>query len=303
MTRVSLSPDGPEVSRLALGTWRLLADPAMASPKAVLGLIRAALDLGITTIDTAEIYGGYQVEAVLGAALRLDPSVKSRIEIITKCGIYVPGPASPERRVAHYNASAGQIAASAEKSLRLLGVEALDVLLVHRPDWLAAHEETASALNRLVHEGKIRAAGVSNYSAAQFAALSSFVGQPLATNQMEFSLFHTAPIHDGVFDQAQERKFSPMAWSVLGGGRLFAEDNEAAIRVRAAMAEMAPRYGHATPEALAHAWVLAHPSRPVSILGTTKPERLRSTAAADGISLGREDWYALWEAAQGRRIP
>ncbi len=303
MTRRRLTPNGPEFSRLVLGTWRLLDDPVTRTTDGVLALLKAALDCGITTVDTAEIYGRYAVEAALGAALRQDPGIRARLEIVTKCGIYIPHAGVPERRTAHYDATADRIVASAEKSLRHLGVEALDLLLVHRPDWLTAHEETASALNRLLASGKIRAAGVSNYSAAQFEALSAFVERPLATNQVEFSLFCATPIHDGTFDQAQRLRMAPMAWSPLGGGRLFDPADEAAVRVRVAMKAVALRYGDAPPDALAHGWVLAHPSRPVSILGTNKPERVASSARGDAITLGREDWYALREAAQGRRIP
>jgi predicted oxidoreductase len=303
MTRRRLSPNGPEFSRLVLGTWRLLDDPVTRTADGVLALLKAGLDHGITTVDTAEIYGRYAVEAALGEALSRDPGVRAKIEVISKCGIYVPYPGAPERRTAHYNATAAQVVASAEASLRLLGVEALDLLLVHRPDWLTAHEETAAGLNQLLAAGKIRAAGVSNYLASQFEALSAFVDQPLVTNQVEFSPFCVAPIHDGTFDQAQRMKFAPMAWSPLGGGRLFDPADAAGVRLRTVMTAMAARHEGAAPEALAHAWALAHPSGPLSILGTNKPERVASSARADGISLEREDWYALWEAAQGRKIP
>ncbi|MFN0130263.1 MAG: aldo/keto reductase family oxidoreductase [Verrucomicrobiales bacterium] len=303
MTRRRLVSNGPEISRLVLGTWRLLDDPVTRTVDGVQALLRAGLDRGITTVDTAEIYGRYAVEAALGEALRRDAGLRSKLEIVTKCGIYVPYAGAPDRKTAHYNAGADQIVASAEKSLQLLGLEALDLLLVHRPDWLTAHEETAAGLNRLLEAGKIRAAGVSNYTAAQFEALSEFVDRPLVTNQVEFSLFCLAPIHDGTFDQAQRVGWVPMAWSPLGGGRLFDPADAAGSRLREAMADLSGKYGGAAPEALAHAWVLAHPSRPVSILGTNKPERVASAARADAITLDREDWYALWEAGQGRRIP
>jgi len=303
MTRRRLTVNGPDVSRLVLGTWRLLDEAATRTADGVLALVKAALDVGITTIDTAEIYGRYEVEQALGEALKRDSGVRAKVQIVTKCGIYVPYPGAPDRRISHYNATASQIVASAEKSIRLLGVDTLDLLLVHRPDWLTAHEETADGLNRLLSAGTIRAAGVSNYSAWQFEALSSCLDRPLATNQLEFSPFCVTPIHDGTFDQAQRLKFSPMAWSPLGGGRLFDPADAAGARLRATMESMAGKYGGAPAEALAHAWVLAHPSRPVSILGTNKPARVATSARADAIELEREDWYALWEAAQGRRIP
>jgi predicted oxidoreductase len=187
MTRVRLSSSGPEFSRLAFGTWRLLDDAEAATPQGLLERLRVCLELGITTIDTAEIYGLYRVEEAVGAALALDAGVRARMEIVTKAGIYVPCEFHPQRHTAHYNTTAVRLIKSAEKSLRLLGVERLDLFLVHRPDWLTRHDETAEGLNRLLSDGKIRSAGVSNYSPAQFAALSAFVEQPLVTNQVQYS--------------------------------------------------------------------------------------------------------------------
>ena len=303
MTETTLFDGGPTFSRIVFGTWRLLDDAIAATPDGTLALLKTALDCGIHTVDTAEIYGGYAVEALLGEALRRDPGVKSRVRLVTKCGIYVPCPAAPDRRVAHYDATADRIVASAEKSLRLLGVETLDLLLVHRPDWFTAAEDTAAGLNRLLKEGKIRAAGVSNYTPSQFSALQSFMDRPLVTNQVEFSLFATAPIFDGTLDQCQERRIQPMAWSPTGGGRLFDSADATALRLKAAAASLTGIPAGTPPDRLAHAWILAHPSRPLSVLGTTKADRIRSAAAAAELSLSREDWYALTEAARGARIP
>ncbi len=302
MTRTRLHPASPEFSCIAFGTWRLLDDPATATPEALLALLRKCLEAGITTLDTAEIYGGYRVEELVGAALALEPGVRRQVEIITKAGIYVPNAFHPDRRFAHYNGSAARLMKSAEKSLRFLGVDTLDCLLVHRPDWLASIDDTAAGLNQLLRQGKIRSAGVSNYSASQFAALSSRMEQPLVTNQVEFSPFHMDPIHDGVFDQCQEKSVVPMAWSPMAGGRIFAAD-EAAVRFRTACQDMKERYSGASVDQLVLAWIMAHPSRPVPVLGTGKAERVAAAAVAGEIRLTREDWYGLWEAAKGHRIP
>lgn len=303
ISRLRIAPDGPEFSRLVYGTWRILDEKDTASPDHLLKRLRQCLDLGITTLDTAEIYGLYRVEEFIGETLKKDASLKGKFEIVTKCGIYVPCDFHPERKTAHYNASAARIIKSAEKSLRLLGIERIDLLLVHRPDWLASADETAEALNKLLREGKIRSAGVSNYNVHQFELLNSRMERPLVTNQIEFSLLHMEPIYEGTLDQCQRLRIHPMAWSPLGGGRLFDPQNEAGRRLAEKMAELSPKYCGASVEQLAHAWVLAHPSRPVSIIGTNKMDRLSDTAKADAIQLDREDWYALWEAAQGRQIP
>ena len=303
MKRLRLAPDAPEFSALAFGTWRLLDDPATATPAGLLECLRTCLDLGITTIDTAEIYGLYRVEELLGAALALDAGVKRQLQIVSKAGIYVPCDWHPERRTAFYNTSADRLVKSAEKSLRLLGVESLDLFLVHRPDWLTHPEDTAAGLTRLLQSGKVRAVGVSNYTPAQFDALSRFMAAPLVTNQVQFSPFCMDPVFDGTLDQCFARGLHPMAWSPTGGGRLFREDDPAGARFRTAAAAMADRHAGATPDQLCCAWLMAHPVQPLVITGTNKPDRLRSFAAGAELPLTRENWYALTEAARGARIP
>jgi predicted oxidoreductase len=301
MTRTKLSAAGPECSRIIYGTWRVLDTKPTAQE--INRRLHACVEQGITTFDTAEIYGGYEVEKALGEALALSPGLRDTLEIVTKAGIYVPNAYHPERRTAHYNATGPRLVKSLEKSLRWLGTDHVDLFLVHRPDWLTRADDTAAGLNALVRDGKIRTAGVSNYTASQYDLLDALMDQPLATNQIEFHLLHMDPILDGTLHQCEKRGVLPMAWSPLAGGRLFDASNPAAQRLAAAAASMAPRYGGATLEQLAYAWILAHPSRPVVVIGTNKLERIASAAQADAIVLEREDWYALWEAAQGCQIP
>jgi predicted oxidoreductase len=303
MQRLRLSASSPEFSRIAFGTWRLLDDAETATPAGLLERLKVCLDLGITTIDTAEIYGLYRVEEIIGAALRLDPGVKARMEIVSKAGIYVPSEFHPDRKTAFYNTSADRLVKSVEKSLRFLGVECLDLFLVHRPDWLTRAEDTAEGINRLLRDGKIRSAGVSNYTPAQFQALQAFTSTPLATNQVQFSPFCMDPVFDGTFDHCQEHRLHPMAWSPTGGGRLFKDSDEAGQRLRTVMAALAGKYGGASADQLCYAWILSHPAAPLVVTGTNKTARLRSLAAADALQLEREDWYAITEAARGRRIP
>jgi predicted oxidoreductase len=292
----------PRLSRVVYGTWRLLDDAEGAGPARLAERLRACADLGITTIDTAEIYGGYRVEEALGAALRRAPTLRERLQLVTKCGIYVPTGEAPRDGVAYYDVTAAKIIASVEKSLRLLGTDRIDVLLVHRPDWLTPADETAAGIERLLRDGKVRAAGVSNYSAAEFETLQSRLDTPLVTNQVELSLFRMDPIYDGTLRQCERLGVRPMAWSPLGGGALFS-DEHAAVRVRAACASLAPRYGDAPPDVLALAWILALPGEPAVVIGTNRAERIRAAARALTIRLARPDWYRLWQAARGRPIP
>jgi predicted oxidoreductase len=301
--RVALAEGGPHLSRLCYGTWRLLREPAPPSPAQLADRLGAAADLGITTVDTAEIYGAYAVEELLGAALAQAPGLRGRLEIVSKFGIYVPNPRHPERTSAFYNASAARVVASVDKSLRLLGVDAIDLLLVHRPDWLTPASDTARGLEDVVRAGKVRHVGVSNYNVPQFELLRDRLEIPLVTNQIELSLFTSDPIFDGTLDQCQRHRVRPMAWSPLGGGRLFDESDEAAARVRAAMAMLGPKYGGATAGQLALAWVLAHPAQPVAVVGTSQIDRIASLARATEIAIERHDWYLLWQAAAGRKLP
>ena len=301
--RHRLAAHGPEFSRLAYGTWRLLNDATPPTPQSVLARLQRCADLGITTLDTAEIYGKYQVEEALGAALALDKGLRQRLEIVTKAGIYVPNAFHPARKVSYYDATGARLIKSLEKSLRFLGVDHVELLLVHRPDWLTHPDETAEGLNRLLKDGKIRSAGVSNYNVHQFDALNARMDQPLVTNQVEFSLLRMDPIFDGVLDQCIRLGIAPMAWSPLGGGRLVRADDEAGARVQQAVAEIAERHGGATVDQVAYAWIMAHPSRPMPIIGSNQVERIERAAKAATIQLTREDGYARWTAARGKRIP
>ena len=265
--------------------------------------LNRCVELGITTIDTAEIYGLYEVEEALGKALALSPGLRDRIEIVTKAGIYVPNARHLDRKVGFYSASGARLIKSLEKSLRLVGTDRIDLFLVHRPDWLASIDDTAGGLNQLLGDGRIRSAGVSNYSAAQFSALNSRMEKPLATNQLEFHLLHMDPIYDGTFDQCQELGVQPMAWGPMAGGRLFDKTNEAAARLAQTAADLSSKYNDATLEQFAYAWIMAHPSRPLPVIGTNKIERIESAVRSTDIQLKQEDWYAFWVAANGYDIP
>lgn len=300
--RHRIAPNGPEFSQLIYGTWRILDEPT-PTPQELNRRINTCVDLGITTLDTAEVYGLYEVEEALGKAIALSPGLRDKLEIVTKAGIYVPCHYHPKREVAHFNASSARLMKSAEKSLRLLGTDHIDLFLVHRPDWLTSADDTAHGLNHLLREGKVRSAGVSNYNVHQFDLLNSRMEQPLVTNQLEFHLLHMEPILDGTFSQCEKLGLLPMAWSPMAQGRLFHVKNEAAHRLAQCVQKLAPRYNGATLEQFAYAWIMAHPAKPLPILGTNKIERIQSAAQACEIKLEREDWYALWEAAQGRSIP
>lgn len=301
--KVMLSPDGPKVSEIVYGTWRLLDGSPAPTTDDLIRRFELCEELGITTLDTAEIYGTYQVEAAMGEVFKARPAWREDFELVTKCGIDIPSEEKGDARIAHYNATAANLRMCVEKSLRLLHTDHLDLLLVHRPDWLTSADETAEGIEKLLDDGKILHIGVSNYTRDQFDLLSSRLEAPLATNQVELSLLHMDALQNGTLAQCEQRRIRPMAWSPLGKGAFFDPANEAATRVRQCMDEMRGRYDGADDDALAFAWVMAHPSRPVPIIGSNRGERIRSQAKAAGIRLERQDWYALWSAAQGHGVP
>ncbi|MFW5655731.1 MAG: aldo/keto reductase, partial [Roseicyclus sp.] len=175
-----------DLSRIVYGMWRL-GDDADTSPAHVQAKVEACLAQGITTMDQADIYGGYRAEALLGAAFRASPGLRDKVELVTKCDIVAPFGRYAHARVKHYDTSAAHIAASVEMSLREMATDRIDLLLIHRPDPLMDHLETGRALDALVASGKVRAVGVSNFRPWDWRLLQSAMTTRLATNQIEMS--------------------------------------------------------------------------------------------------------------------
>lgn len=296
MERVSLGA-GVELSRLVYGMWRL-GDDADTSPAYIRAKLEACLDQGITTMDHADIYGGYGVEELFGAALK-GTNLRQRIEIVTKCGIVVPAGRHAAAPCKYYNTGAAHIRASAEQSLRLLGTDYLDLLLIHRPDPFMNPHETGAVLDALVAEGKVRAVGVSNFRPWDLSLLQSAMKNRLATNQIELSLTAHQPFVNGDLAACQQAGMPVMAWSPLGGGQLM-RGAEGALP--ATLDRFADAHG-VDRAAVAVAWLLAHPARILPVLGTNNLARIRTLSDALKVTLSRTDWFQLYEAATGQPVP
>ncbi|REL39281.1 oxidoreductase [Rhodohalobacter sp. SW132] len=292
--------DGPGGSAIAAGLWR--SDSWNYSPQELLNWIESALEIGITTFDHADIYGLYTNEARFGEALKINPSLREKMEIVTKCDICLVCDQKPEYRINHYNTTPEHIRQSVENSLRNLQTDYIDLLLLHRPDPLMDADSTAGTLDELIKSGKVRHAGVSNFSPSQFDLLQSRLDAPLVTNQVECSLHHLEPIFDGTFDHAQMNRITPMIWSPFAGGALFWGDDERAQRVRHTIGQLTEKYS-ASAAQIVIAWLLALPCNPQPVLGTGKAERLQEAAAALEIKLDRQDWFELLVASQGHPVP
>jgi predicted oxidoreductase len=307
MEKRRMGVDGPECSRIVAGFWRLKHWGISGS--SLLDFVHACLDMGVTTLDHADIYGDYTAEQVFGEAVaagsaRIPDSLRSRMQIVTKCGIRLQHSQSrPGIHHQHYNTDREYIIGAAEASLDNLRTDFIDVLLIHRPDLLMDADETAGAFEQLHRDGKVRFFGVSNFTPAQLSLLQSRMPFPLVINQIELSVMHIGPLHDGTLDQCQERRIAPMAWSPLAGGRLFSEQTEQARRLRRVLSDIGEETGGHTLDQVALAWLLRHPSGIFPVAGSGKVERIRSAADALAISLSREQWFRIWSASTGTGVP
>jgi len=289
-------PD-PFLSPIVAGAWRMAEWNFDVQQR--LQWIGAALDLGITSFDHADIYGDYGVEALFGEALAASPGLRERIQIVGKCGIKLTSAQRPLHRVKSYDTSPAHVVASVENSLRALRTDRLDLLLIHRPDLLMDADALGRCFDELKAAGKVLQVGVSNHSPSQLALLHS--RHSLVTHQIELSPLHLAALDDGTLDQCQALGLRPMIWSPLGGGRLFGQGDAQAVRVHEALAALGQRYG-ASVATMAYAWLLRHPSRPWPITGSGRVQGLRDAVAALSIELEAEDWYLIWQAGAGREV-
>lgn len=295
--RIATRKDGLELSRVIAGMWRL-GEWDMSVQQRI-AFIEDCIALGVTSFDHADIYGNYSVEGLFGEALRARPGLRGQMQIVSKCGIKLVSSNRPEHTIQHYDTSREHIVASCEQSLRALGTDHLDLLLIHRPDPLMDFDEVAEAFTRLQAAGKVRHVGVSNFTRHQFEALNRRV--PLATNQVEFSPLYTAPMFDETFDGLQDLGIAPMVWSPLGGGRLFNQADTQTATLRAVIQEVADRLGQPFASVV-FAWIMMLPSRPMPLTGSGKIASIAAAVAATTFTLERSDWFAILRAARGHEV-
>lgn len=291
-----------KIDELVLGFWRLL--DWKISAQQCLSFLEQAIDAGVKHTDHADIYGEYGCEAQFGKALLLKPSIRDDIKIITKCGIK---PAFPSLGLAgqanHYDSSARHIIASAQQSLKHFNTDRLDVLLIHRPDYLMNADEMAEAFTTLKQNGDVLEFGVSNFTPSQLSLLQSRLDFELVTNQVEFSPYEMKALDDGSLDQCQLLDIKPMCWSPLAGGRIFADNDDKAIRLRHVLEQVGSEIGASSLDQVVYAWLLIHPSSPSVVLGTGNIKRIESAVAAKQLKLSREQWYRIWQGSTGHSVP
>lgn len=287
-------------SRIIAGCMRWGAWGARFSAADYDRFIRSCLEEGVATFDHADIYGGYTTEGEFGRALHASPSLREQLRLITKCGICMVAAERPEHTLKHYDTRASHILSSVERSLVNLRTDRIDLLLIHRPDPLMVPEEVAAAVQRLRDDGKILAAGVSNFSAAQTELLHHWVG--LSAHQLELSLVRPEALYNGVLDRCRMDGIALQAWSPLGGlWTVPSASGDGREGLRAAIQAVADRRGMSAEQVLI-AWVLHHPYRIHPVIGTTQVKRMRAAVAAEGLVLSRQEWFGLLEASRGREV-
>lgn len=296
MDRVSLSPS-LDLSRIVYGMWRV-GDDSDTSPSYIEQKINACLEVGITSIDQADIYGDYGAEALLGDCLAQAPGLRDKVEIITKCDIVAPIGKYAEARVKYYDTSRVHILQSVENSLANMRTDRIDLLLIHRPDPYMDHDETGAALDEVIASGKVLNVGVSNFKEHDFKLLQSATKAPLVTNQIEINPLNIDSLSNGDIAFLQQRKVPPMAWSPLGGGALFSGER---AELSQTLSEISDRYDTDIAN-IVYAWLLVHPARIIPVLGTNKIERIQSAAKSVDIRMDRQTWFEIYTAALGREV-
>jgi predicted oxidoreductase len=287
-------------TRLAYGCWRLAGSEGSPRLEPSIGkhAVLTAFETGFTFFDHADIYGQGECERIFGQALREAPGMRERIILATKCGIRPPWDGAQHC----YDSSPEHILTSIDGSLKRLGVERVDLLMIHRPDFLGDPEEIAAAFAKLRAQGKVRWFGASNFRPAQLVALQRACDFPLIAHQVEVSLSVRHTLEDGTLDQCLAEKMTPLAWSPLDKGNLLGlPRSEREENLHGLMDVLAVKH-HTTRAGIALGWLLRHPSRMIPIIGSLNAQRIREAARADAVELTREEWYALFIAAQGMRI-
>ncbi|OWQ47820.1 aldo/keto reductase [Roseateles noduli] len=281
--------------------------------------VEAALEIGVTLFDHADIYTRGKAESVFGELFRRQPSLRDPIVLQSKCGIRFADDQGPGR----YDLSGGYIVQAVEASLKRLGTERLDILLLHRPDPLMQPEEIAEAFQRLRAAGKVSHFGVSNMNVGQMAWLGRALEQPLVVNQLELGLGHLEPLDagtcfndrqaagrpgalawTGTLEHCQQHGIQLQAWAALARGRFSGEtaQDPADEAARLLVQKLAQEHGVST-EGILLAWLMKHPARIQPVIGSANPDRIRACGDALKVQLTRNEWYALYVAARGAPLP
>ncbi|MBK1879009.1 aldo/keto reductase [Pelagicoccus mobilis] len=305
MEKIALGNSVLQSTRLIYGCMRIVGDQSADSKAKGKKALQAALDAGYNHFDHADIYGGGECETLFGEFLKENPGLRDELIITSKCGVVFkgnPAPSSPGR----YDFRKDHILKSVDGTLSRLGIDTLDLLLLHRPDYLFHPDEVADAFAEMTHAGKVRHFGVSNFRPSQLTLLQSSLEQLLLVNQVEINIHNIDTLLDGTLDQCIESGITPQAWCPLGGvvypawGNTFTPETEE--RIKKEFDRQSEIYG-VENWIIMLAWILKLPSQVAPIIGSTDPDRIATAKKALEIDYTREDWYRLLEARNGQPVP
>ena len=260
-------------------------------------MIHLCVENKITTFDHADIYGDYTTEADFGKALVSSKIDRTKIQLISKCGIQMVTK-NRNNSIKHYEYSKDYIIWSVENSLKNLATDYLDVLLLHRPSPLMQADEIAEAVAKLKAEGKIVDFGLSNFTASQTELIRQKT--KVCFNQIQFSATHHEAMLDGSLDYMQTHGIRPMSWNPLGS--VFREDNEQTRRMKKLLAQLVAKYGVGSDTILL-SWILQHPAQVIPIAGTVNVARIQALMKVTELPLEKEDWFAIWTESMGKNVP
>ena len=289
------------LSRIIHGLWRL--EDWNLGKKDLVAFLEEIMEMGITSFDHADIYGDYSCEKIFGDALHLQPSLRKDMQIITKCGIKLRSDKYPKRKLQIYDYSYQHILQSAEQSLQNLGIDTIDLLLLHRPAPFFDPEEVTRAFDELYQAGKVRYFGVSNFTPGQFEMLQKHWHQKLLTNQIEISPGCLEHYENGNLDFCLKEQIKPMSWSPLSGGDLFHPTTTKGIRILKVLEKITKEIGAKSIDQVVYAWILKHPSQIMPIVGSGKIERIQTAFDGLALELSMEQWYEIYNASTGVELP
>lgn len=301
MRQTSLSKKSIEFAPYLVGTMRLGKWGENFNTKQWINFIEESIALGLNDFDHADIYGDYTTEADFGKALKEKPHLRDKMQITTKCGIKIKAENRPENRIKSYDSGEKHIIQSVENSLRNLHTDYIDVLLLHRPDFLMNPNEIAETFEILKDDGKVKYFGLSNFTPSQFEMIRSV--SPLVTHQIEASLNHLDPFQDGTLDQLLMQNIRPTAWSPLGGGNFKPAGNSESDKAFDQTINSLTEKYELNAAQLMLLFLKKHPSGIIPVLGTSKVERLKEALEVESKVMEKEDWYALYSAAKGAELP
>ena len=297
MEKIYLSDSGPKVSPAVYGfyRWQEVSDPLQTMER----IVDLCLSLDINTFDHADIYGGYQCEALFGEIISRKQIRREDLVLFTKCGLRLPHPSRPEVRVRHYDTSRAHILQSLDNSLANLRTDYIDIFLLDHLDPLSNLEETALTLRRLRESGKVKHIGVANFTVFQHQLLASYLNVPIVTNHIDLNLLNTTALDNGQIDYIKQRYMRPLASSPLAAGMIADHPEYLPVTLREKLLEMSRKYG-ADIESVAAAWLIRLGAIP--LIGTTSDQRIRNIANAFTFELDNQDWYDLYAAASAKLL-